>query len=173
MTRFSLDCDCLAGRTDETRKVTSRSSGSVYDVSLSDQSCDCPDFVEHRALQPKDHFSRWCKHIIWRAEEAGAFVDANPWQKAIVDHGRGGPLGAFLIELPHNQEFLTTVGTSRTWIDVYAKTALPGEKLPLLTGPIAQYGWSIVEKRWSYGQAPRGAKNIKQLLTQIEAIIEE
>ena len=173
MQPFPLESDCLAGR-DTSLRVTSFSwSGSRYKVSLADQTCSCPDFVKTRIDCPKDHFSRWCKHLIHAANKEGAFAECNEWHAAIAKAEKGGPTAAFVISVSARQEFLATIGSSPEWINVYAKTALPGERLPNLTGPIKQYGWNIDRKGWSYGNGPRGARELRKMLSQIEGITDE
>jgi hypothetical protein len=173
MTRFSLQSDSLKGET-ATLSVPSFSSfGKSYSVSLASQTCACLDFVETRSGFAENYFSRWCKHIIAAANETGVFERASFWHRAIASEGGGGPIAAFLISPPAAQDFLTTVGASREWINVYARTARPRETLPNLSGPVRQYGWSLEGKRWSYGTAPKGAGIIRMLLSQIEAINEE
>lgn len=173
MAQFSLQSDCLKQRT-ETSSVPSFSTfGKSYIVSLRDQTCSCPDFCEARSGFAENYFSRWCKHIISAAGQVRAFDDCNVWHRAIAESGGGGPVAAFLVSPQASPEFLTTIGASREWINVYAKTARYGEKLPHLSGPLKHYGWNIAEKRWSYGSAPYGSGTIRKLLVQIEAINED
>ncbi len=173
MVRFSLQSDCLKNSAMTVTVPSFRSIGKRYTVSLAAQTCSCADFLETRRSFAENYFSRWCKHIIAAANDVGAFGEANLWHKAIANEGAGGPVAAFLITPPDGQDFLATIGASREWINVFVRTARPGEKLPNLTGPVRQFGWSLSEKRWSYGSAPRGAGNIRKLLSQIEAINEE
>ena len=173
MVSFSLQSDCLADKAASEPIKTIGSFGRKYTVSLADQTCSCPNFKETRADCPRDHLSRWCKHILRVAVEVGAINDSIFWINAIAKADRGGPAAAFLICPPDGQEFLTTIGRSREWINVFVRTARPGERLPHLTGPVREFGWNIAAKSWSYGTAPRGARSIRKLLSQIEAINEE
>lgn len=172
MMPFSLFCDGLVGRSEDTVVPSFSWSGQTYRVSLANQTCTCLDFVELRHDCPPNHFSRWCKHIITVANRMHYFVGCDAWHKAIAKEGAGGPFAAFLIASPSTQEFLATIGSSRDWINIFVRTAFPGQILPNLTGPIKQFGWSIGEKRWSYGIAPRGARDIRKLLVQIEGMNE-
>lgn len=140
-----------------------------YQVNLIDQTCTCSDFSA-RSCRPKNHFSRWCKHLIKALDRDGAFEGIDEWQRAIVDDGHGGPKIAYMIARDAASPALITVGSSDEWINVYARKKKKGEKVSEASGSIARYGWSISQQRWSYGDGPDGAREIKKMLKVIEDV---
>lgn len=170
MDHFSLHSDCLVGLKSQFSVSSHSSFGVKYLLNFMDQTCTCEDFRKRRSNCQKDHLSRWCKHILKFANDNGMLESAGDWHKAIANEGVGGPFAAFKITAIDGQEFVATIGSSQEWANIFVRTALPGQKLPILTGPVRQFGWHIGEKRWSYGKSPRGAKNIRKLLCQIEGV---
>lgn len=147
---------------EQTRKVTG-SRGDIYFVSVQEQTCTCPDFI-HREYRPKNHLGRLCKHLIWKISPLGAFENFNNWQKAIVQSGYGGPTRAWIVERTHSPPVLITIGTGQDWINVFANSKLKGETIAQASGSLREYGWKISEKRWSYGEAPSGARELRRIL---------
>lgn len=160
-TPFSLEVT-LGPLPNDTRKVrSSGADGGVYLVSLTAQTCSCPDFF-HRAGRPHNHFGRWCKHLVAELDRAGAFEPANKWHKAIAGERRGGPTHAFLVGLERAPEVLITRGGG-DWINVYGHSLRRGERIAEASGRITQSGWSVSEQRWARGDGPPGAGELRKL----------
>lgn len=145
-----------------------RLDGMTYAVDLSSQTCSCPDFIETRKLstQPGE-MARLCKHLVRAMYLHNAFIGANSWIKVIAEEGCGGPKLAWEVRLPTAKPMLVTLGNSSQWINVYAHTLRKGERYALASGPIRQFGWAVNEHRWSYGEAPPGAGEIRSLLKEL------
>lgn len=164
---FPLDV-AIEALPDVTREVQSSSSdGGTYRVSLSEQTCTCPDFL-HRGGRPRNHFGRWCKHLITVLDREGAFEHANEWHKAIVQERHGGPETARLVDLKGAPPVLITRGDSDEWVNVFAHSLRRGERVAQASGPISQSGWNTAERRWSYGDGPPGAGELRKLFGAID-----
>lgn len=161
---YRVDCDSFTGGVGSFSKQETE-----YSVSLEDQTCTCPDF-QTRVGQPKDHFSRWCKHLLVTMNSVDAFANSNKWHRAIANTGFGGPLAGFLLQFPGGSEVAVTAGESTDWLNVYSHTLRPGEKVAVASGPVEQFGWCIGENRWSYGEAPPNARAISAILKQIDSM---
>lgn len=74
------------------------------------------------------------------------------------------------MQLQSATEVVMTIGFSKDWINVYAHSVRAGERIANASGPIKNYGWSVIDHRWSYGDPPAGARELKKLLAEIEAI---
>jgi hypothetical protein len=151
-------------------KVRSHSDPSVrYKISLAEQTCTCEDF-DRRKASPKNHFSRWCKHLISALGKDGAFQKADEWQQALVAEGYGGPALAYTIKLNGAGPVLLTIYRGRDWLNIYARKQKRGERIANASGPITKYGWNVHQKRWSYGNGPPGSGELKKLLKVIESV---
>lgn len=151
-------------------KVASQSSSGAYLVSLATQTCTCADFLSARTAAPKNHMSRCCKHLLTKLLELGVFDGADKWIVAICKSGRGGPQAAWVVERESSPEVAISLSQSKEWINVYAHSLRKKERIANASGPIKEYGWSIPEQRWSYGDAPPGARELRKLLAEIEGI---
>ena len=65
---------------------------------------------------------------------------------------------------------MLTVRHNLEWINVFAETKRVKKSASEVKGRIKGYGWHIPGKRWSYGEAPPGAREIRKILMQIEGI---
>lgn len=164
---FSLEV-ALGPLPEGTHEVRSSSpEGGSYLVSLAEQTCTCPDF-SHRGGRPRNHFGRWCKHLVTELDRAGAFEYASEWHKAIAQERHGGPTMARLVDLKGAPSVLITPGGSDEWINVFAHSLRRGERVAQASGRITQSGWHIVERRWSYGDGPPGAGELRKLFGAID-----
>lgn len=146
------------------------SNGVNYSISLDDQSCTCPDFAKmRRRLQPRDHFSRWCKHLVRELHDRELIEFENSWQETIAALGYGGPFKAYQVFLTTAPNVVLTIKPDTEWINVLGRKRRAGEKIIEASGPVAEYGWSLKEKRWSYGQGPAGAGELRKTLLRIES----
>lgn len=167
--RFELGCSEFGSVSGDRRAPSFSDPEVFYDVSLSHQTCSCPDFL-HRRDFPANSFPRWCKHLISALSDAGAFEGIGEWQKAVAQAGNGGPIGAFTVTTEKSQVFLVTAGRNPDWINVYGRTRRKHEQAHQASGPIREFGWCISEQRWSYGEGPPGARELRRLMVQIEQI---
>ncbi|NKX47767.1 SWIM zinc finger family protein [Rhodobacteraceae bacterium R_SAG8] len=167
--RLDLSCPEITTVSGQFNIPSQNSVGVFYHVSLENQTCSCPNF-QNRRNHPKDSFPRWCKHLVTALYHAGAFSDCEVWHKAIAEAGHGGPLGAFFVETDSSQRFLLTAGRNPDWINVLGRTLRKGERSDQATGRIREFGWCISEQRWSYGQGPPGARQLRKLMEQIDKI---
>lgn len=141
------------------------SEGTGYELDLNSQTCSCPDFTKRRGpLVAPGMMGRFCKHLIHELSAREAFAASNKWIRAIADAGHGGPHNAWQVCLPTAQKMLVTTNYPLTWINVFAHTKRNGERVSEASGPIKQFGWKPREHRWSYGEAPPGARELRHLL---------
>jgi hypothetical protein len=100
----------------------------------------------------------------------GAFEGTDKWKKAIACSSYGGPTNGWIIKLENSPPVAAITCSSKKWINIYAHSVRTGEKIANASGSIKLYGWSVPEQRWSYGEPPPGARELKKLLIEIEAI---
>lgn len=119
----------------------------VYDVDLTGPSCSCPDWTTQRSHLPVGDLSRCCKHVF------DAFARTRPsdgwpeWLEAYFAQGwRPHPRTRWKV-LNISGRFVLASTAPVAWANVFA--------------PVASYyqrfGYSVVERRWSYGEEPDGA----------------
>jgi len=55
------------------------------------------------------------------------------------------------------------------WVDVYARKRRAGEREGLYTGDYECFGFHMTKNRWSYGEGPPGAREIRTMMEQLPA----
>lgn len=141
------------------------SAQEPYKVNLADLTCTCPDF-EHRRRRPANTFAHLCKHLVAVLNRNGAFEN-DKWKKAIAEDDHGGPIRAWMIERNDSPPALVTISSGNEWVNVYAPSVRKGERIANASGKIRRYGWSVQEKRWSYGESPPGARELRSLFASM------
>lgn len=147
----------------------SSTSRVVVYADLGAQTCTCAAFVS-RSNAPKDQFGRWCRHLVQGLADAGAFSGASEWHQAMATRGFEGPIGALLVRRATAPDVVLAKGDHPHWISIYARSQRSGERISEASGPVARYGWHLLEHRWAWGQAPPGARELRRMLKVVIAI---
>lgn len=165
---FSLRAFPASASCSKLINLSSLRSGETYIVDPIEQTCTCPDF-KSRQEYPKNYFGRWCKHILRVLNDAEAFRASDFWHRAIASSGFGGPYVAAFIHMNPNPPVMITFGKNTEWVNIFAKTKRTGETIKNPTGHARCFGWSVAERRWSYGDAPPGARELRKFLCDLES----
>jgi hypothetical protein len=145
--------------------VRSRSiSNHDWLVDLEGQTCSCPDFQKFREKMPINYMGRLCKHLLQTLNETKQVIFSSRWSESLFEDGHGGPLVAWEIVLQRKNNMAVTAGLSEAWLNVIANLKDARETTDNANGPLTVFGWSVHEKRWAYGEAPPGSKQIKPIL---------
>lgn len=131
-------------------------SGVHYRVDLAKPSCDCGDF-KRRSILPDRSPSRCCKHIF----EAFAKLQPTDGWPSWLD----GYLEQSFPCNPKTDWYITTIENSpvlyssapSNWANVIA----PAPK------NYSRFGYSVLENRWSYGNAPSGSFQLEKLISTV------
>jgi hypothetical protein len=137
----------------------------LYSVSASEMSCTCPDFKKYRKGIPVNDPRRACKHVYSVMADNGLLSNLSELALAIL-------------ESPSKNRTLTTVKLAsgnevsichggNEWVDVFTRKRRKGDSGGLYSGKYDRFGFNINEQRWSYGDAPPGAREIRSVLSQV------
>jgi hypothetical protein len=127
----------------------------VYAVDLTGPTCTCPDWRGSRYELPVGHLTRCCKHVF---DAYAQLVPRGLWP---------GWIGAYLacgwVTAPKTEWILLSVGKTMwlvstpagedEWMNFYGQENNSYER----------FGYSLTQKRWSYGIEPTSAKNLLEL----------
>lgn len=133
----------------------------VYKMDYSRYSCTCSDWITNRSSYPETDVRRLCKHLtrklpgklkddffrLSRILTEAYTVDGVPiWLK----------IGCYKID----EKYVILVRNSdRPWIDVIT---IP--RYERKTNPYSMFGFNVEEKRWSYGEGPKNARVLRELI---------
>lgn len=137
-----------------------------YHISLSEMSCTCPDFILTRKKFIKTDPRRACKHIVSAFVENDLLAHQSELATLILISPTRGELGTF--QTSEGMIFSLCFEKSK-WVSVFTRKRRNGEKGILFTGGYETYGYDRIEKRWSYGDAPSGARYYVNLINQLSA----
>jgi hypothetical protein len=128
--------------------------GVVYHVDLGRQTCTCPDWNGVRQRLPVGSPSRFCKHMFSALGKVSPSRDWPSWLGYLVDHGRRlSPRSRLGVVKREGGAVLLCVGEGE-WCDVIAPES----------GSYSLFGFNRVQNRWSYGEAPKGAMEIRKAI---------
>ena len=142
--------------------IKSFTGNEEYKIDVLEITCTCPDFSDRRSGFNRDDPRRLCKHLIRALLENGELPESMDKYcdklQGIADEGRGFPLTKKLVNhlidgYPFEIWLCDTQNISDpkyAWCDVYEK----GKR----------YAYNIIEKRWSYKDAPKNSDDVVRLI---------
>ena len=137
-----------------------------YELDLFSQSCSCPKFASQKHFRKND-VRRWCKHLIEAMDQHGAFAKLDERYYVPIMNALGGISEIYQYQHPEMKAVYFVVGHNEDWLNVIIRRTKQGEKAAQASGHYKRYGWSYSQKRWSYGDAPKGASNLRRTLKYI------
>ena len=140
-----------------TRQTTVRSSSGYeeYSIDMAGPTCTCPDWINRRRGKPEGSLGRACKHIVRTVFDIGLFRQCATPIWAVLNHcqSRGGGTGPndeyVMIEVKKRQ-FVASYGNG-DWVNVIEIRGEDSER----------FGYNLVQKRWAYGESPKGARGLR------------
>lgn len=136
-----------------------------YQLDLEQAQCSCKSW-ENRQQFPLGDPRRLCHHLVYAYRKRNLIQGNDKWAEAIIENEQGVPLKSWLARLQSAPDALVTKGSSDEWLNVFAHEKKSGERIAEASGPIRRYGWSMIEKRWSYGVSVAGARELNKILRE-------
>ena len=144
-------------------EIGSGTSDRNYIVNLFEYSCTCPDYLKRRQYFYPGDVRRVCKHQFALMEERGLVDQLDELSRAVLKFGANRKTLRRL-ENKAGVAFALSTDTWAEWVDVVTRKKRVGEKGGAYSGEYDVYGYNNSEKRWSYGEAPAGARAIKSAI---------
>ena len=123
-----------------------------YHVDIEGLSCTCPDFWDKRRNFNKDEPRILCKHLIKAIVENNQIPNKFKSFTAEIMSSYERRAGFYYAELQviriKNKEVHIIYNKESPWVNIQIGNN--------------RYGYNPIEKRWSYGDAPDGAREIKK-----------
>lgn len=142
---------------------SSSMENTVYEVDIENVSCPCADFKKRkRYLFSKNDPRRLCRHlshIILNKLK----IDQSELVTAIIAAKNNDFVKEFKFQSGISF-YICKSNAEKEWVNIIARKRKPGEKDGVYTGAYEIYGYNLIEKRWSYGDGPDGASEIKKYL---------
>lgn len=133
-------------------RIKSHTDDSVtYNVDMRGPSCTCLDFRSLRQKLPIGHLTRCCKHMFNAYAEIEPMGGWTGWLGAYLEYGwKPHPQQEWaVIEIDSKPILISSA--PQEWANVFA---------PYDNNSYERFGFSVVERRWSYSIEPRGADRI-------------
>ncbi len=145
-------------------EVVSSDGTQTYSVDIAALSCTCPDFQKRRSSLPERSIGRCCKHLSAAiVNDPSVFRKLGAVERCILEIGRAKPeyqVG----QTAAGGELVVGTDLDSPWLDVFFRKHKKGDLLGRPTGEWAMYGLHLATWEWSYGDGPRGAREIKEIL---------
>jgi hypothetical protein len=141
-----------------------------YSVDLYQQTCTCPDFQAQRVQVSVGGIGRACKHLgMAIRSHRGLAAELDPLTTCILTSGT--KLQYLHTTMSAGGDLYVGVSPDSEWADVLFRKYRQGDALGAPTGTWAAYGFHLVDWRWSYGDGPRGAREIRQILAPLRRTV--
>lgn len=144
---------------------SSSEDGVEYNVSLSNVSCNCHDFLKSRKDYEKTDPRRICKHLLSvMVSERVLYQQPDLIKSMLVrpihkDH-------VVTVLLTNGNEAVITHG-GNDWADIHTRKKKSGDKGGLYTGDYDRYGLSLENHYWARDKSPAGARELKSIVDQL------
>ncbi|MFN8179278.1 MAG: hypothetical protein U0167_15205 [bacterium] len=139
--------------------------GKQYAVNIYQMTCTCPDFAKRRSVFQRLDARRMCKHLASRLEEkCGVAELGQPAYAVVRTAARYGPSGAYKVVFLGPHSFLVMASAGKEWMSVIVRGEWPPQADRFKN---YAFGYSLIERRWSYGRAPRAHKEIAEFLNVV------
>lgn len=141
--------------------VADYEKNSFFELNLIDQTCGCDSFQKNRHIYPVNDVRRLCQHLRYELlQKHCAYI--SELAECYISYRSRDNFNISKYQLSSGVPFyIGHNGTKSEWIDIFARKRRKGEKEGNFTGAYERYGYNLLEKRWSYGEGPAGAKEIK------------
>ncbi len=150
---------CRSMGTMTVQSETSRST--TYEVVMDTFTCTCPDFLESRTGYEVGDLRRLCKHQVSIVADAVGpdnqllkAILANHYRKSFYRRGT----------MASGEPIAFGLSAGEPWIDVFTRKRRKGDRDGKYTGDYDRFGFSLDERRWSYGDGPPGAREIRSMI---------
>lgn len=120
-----------------------------------------PELPPGVLMEPVDHAAIAARIAAWRE------VREHP----LARDGTALPARYYRLTLTSGSESIVQHVPGYDWINVYCAKRRKSDTGPS-TGEMAQYGFSVAMSRWSYGDGPHGARQIRAALRTLEPSIQ-
>ena len=149
------------------------SGQSYFHVDLAEVTCTCDDFTSRRSRFARSDLRRFCGHIIRAYQKADSWPNPDGIMATLLASGpqNGGCWDyddILRTKLDSGEYVYFGKKKNRTWIDVYAKARRKADMHGKYTGNYGRYGFDNAQKKWAYGTAPPGSREIKAILKAIQ-----
>lgn len=131
--------------------------GQTYRVDLEKQSCTCDDWVGRRQGQPSGSPTRFCKHMLSALGRVSPNRDWPEWLGFLTDQACRIPPRSRVGVLRVPRGLALVAVSESEWCDVIA---------PDSDGH-GRFGFNRSQERWSYGEAPDGARAIRKAIEEL------
>jgi hypothetical protein len=145
---------------------------TFYYVNLETVSCTCKEFISHRQKHNVKGIGRLCKHLARAYKKAGIWPEQEDVVTVLLENGpfSGGAWNyhnVYAVHLRSGEKVYFGTKNDREWVDVYTRKRKRGEKAGSFTGAYSKFGFDRGARRWSYGDGPPAAKEIREIIDLI------
>ena len=135
--------------------VRSSSGFGEYSIDMIGPTCTCPDWTERRRDLLQGSIGRACKHIVSIIFQLGLYRQFPEPFWAVLNSchlrsGGTGPNDEYVMIEVKDRRFVACYGNG-DWVNV----------VEIRGGDCDRFGYNLVQKRWAYGESPKGARGLR------------
>ena len=149
------------------RVNTVRSSDGYeeYFIDMAGPTCTCPDWMDRRRDKPEGNLGRACKHIVRTIFDIGMYRQFPPPLWAVLNNchlrnGGTGPNDEYVVVRVKGRQFVASYGNG-DWVNV----------IEIVGGDCERFGYNLAQKRWAYGESPKGARGLRAAIHETWPVI--
>lgn len=142
--------------------IRSSTGEGEYEVHLNGPTCTCPDWLEHRASKPPGSPARACKHVVEALFQFGTYRHCSAAMLGVLENCQRRMKGTYpeedyLSVWIKGQHFVLSC-SSGDWVNL----------IEVCEGGLShRYGYNMAERRWAYGESPKGARPLRVFMHEV------
>lgn len=147
----------------ENVELSVRGPESNYSVNLFQMTCTCSDFQKKSRVDfAVDDVRRPCKHLIKMLLKKQLLNQSDEMIQCLLEYL---PSEKHLVanNMTSGAAVIFCYGSS-SWVDVFSRKRRKGDGDGKYTGNYDRFGFNVEENRWSYGEGPPGALEIRGMI---------
>jgi hypothetical protein len=133
-------------------------AGVTYEVNLQGPSCSCQDWLSMRQQLAPLHLTRCCKHILDAFRQIEPSCGWPGWLSGFLNDSHAPKPGQEWMLIDVSGKLVLASTAPFGWSNVYVANGSSYER----------FGYNPAERRWAYGEAPRGARTITEAVHRSE-----
>lgn len=144
-----------------------QTTGNATRISVPTMSCECDDFRTRRAHLHARDVRRLCRHLQGRLLDIGVQRTLPEYLGVLLRNPYLERCDRLHVENVFGHEVVFTREFGSPWVNVIVRKRRRRDTPAAFTGDYGRYGFNLNQSRWSWGEGPDGARELRRRIASL------